>query len=125
MDSAVPDTTLTLYGQKFQTPIATAALSHLGTFYPDSPNGMVHYARGALKSGAVHFVGMSEMEEYDAIAKTGAACIRIIKPYADEEEIFRAFRRRSRPARWPWAWILTICSTARGTTICAWANRCA
>jgi len=88
MDSAVPDTTLTLYGQKFQTPIATAALSHLGTFYPDSPNGMVHYARGALKSGAVHFVGMSEMEEYDAIAKTGAACIRIIKPYADEEEIF-------------------------------------
>ena len=44
IDSEVPDTGTELYGKKFQTPIMTAALSHLGTFHPDMPNGMVQYA---------------------------------------------------------------------------------
>ena len=43
MDSGVPDTGFELYGKKFATPIMTAALSHLGTFNPDLPNGMVMY----------------------------------------------------------------------------------
>lgn len=67
IDSAVPDTELELYGEKFQTPIMTAALSHLGNFHPDMPGSMVQYA-------------------------AGARTIRIIKPYAEEEKIYDMIR---------------------------------
>ena len=51
MDSCVPETDFWLYGQKFSTPVMTAALSHLGTFHPDAPNGLVDYAMGAKLAG--------------------------------------------------------------------------
>lgn len=86
IDSGVPDTETELYGKKFQTPIMTAALSHLGTFHPDMPNGMVQYAESARISGAVHWIGMGSDEEFEAVTATGAQTIRIIKPYADEEK---------------------------------------
>ena len=50
----------------------TAALSHIGTFNPDMPNGMIQYAQGA-----------------EAV---GAPTIRIIKPYADENKIYGMIR---------------------------------
>lgn len=92
MDSAVPSTEFELYGKKFQTPIMTAALSHLGTFHPDIPNGMVQYAKGAAMAGAVHWIGMGSDEEFKAVAETGAPSIRIIKPYADEEKFYGMVR---------------------------------
>lgn len=88
MDSVVPNTELELYGKKFTTPIMTAALSHIGTFNPDMPNGMIEYAKGAEMAGAVHWIGMGSDEEFEAVVATGAQTIRIIKPYADEEKIF-------------------------------------
>ena len=92
MDSGVPNTELELYGRRFATPIMTAALSHLGTFHPDMPNGMIQYAEGAAKANAVHWIGMGSDEEFEAVASTGAATIRIIKPYADEEKIYGQIR---------------------------------
>lgn len=88
MDSNIPDTELQLYGKKFNTPIMTAALSHLGTFHPDMPSGMVQYAQGATLSNAVHWIGMGSEEEFEAVMNTGASTIRIIKPYENEEKIF-------------------------------------
>lgn len=87
MDSAVPDTELALYGHGFSTPIMTAALSHIGTFNPDMPNGMVQYAQAAAQMNAVHWIGMGSNEEFSAVMATGAKTIRIVKPYADEEKI--------------------------------------
>lgn len=92
MDSAVPDTTMELYGRRFSTPIMTAALSHLGRFHPDMPDGMVEYGRGAMLANAVHWIGMGSDEEFVRVVETGAQTIRIIKPYADEEEIYRQIR---------------------------------
>lgn len=92
MDSVVPNTEFELYGKKFQTPIMTAALSHIGTFNPDMPNGMVQYAQGAAQAGAVHWIGMGSDEEFEAVVATGAPTIRIIKPYADEEKIYEQIR---------------------------------
>lgn len=92
MDSCVPETGMKLYGKSFKTPIMTAALSHLGTFHPDAPNGMVDYARGAALTGAVHWYGMGEEEEFAVVMATGAATIRIVKPYADEAKIERQIR---------------------------------
>ena len=92
MDSQVPETEIWLYGKKFKTPVMTAALSHLGTFHPDAPNGMVDYAKGAALAGAVHWYGMGEEPEFEAVMATGAQTIRIVKPYADETKIERQLK---------------------------------
>ena len=92
MDSEVPNTEFELYGKKFKTPIMTAALSHIGIFNPDMPNGMVQYAQGAAEVGAVHWIGMGSDEEFEAVIAAGAPTIRIIKPYADEEKIYSMIR---------------------------------
>ena len=92
MDSVEPVTDFELYGKTFKTPIMTAALSHIGTFNPDMPSGMVQYAQAAAMAGAVHWIGMGSDEEFEAVVATGAETIRIIKPYADEEKIFEMIR---------------------------------
>ena len=86
IDSELPSTKLELYGKSFDTPVMTAALSHLGN---TAENGMVKYAQAAAKANAVHWVGMGEDEELEEITATGAATIKIIKPHADNNEVFR------------------------------------
>lgn len=86
LDSGLPSTSLTLFGEKFDTPIMTAALSHL---HNTAENGMVTYAKAAAMCNAVHWVGMGEDEELEAILATGARSIKIIKPHADNAEVFR------------------------------------
>ena len=86
IDSDLPSTKFELYGKTFDTPIMTAALSHLGN---TAENGMVIYAQAAAKANAVHWVGMGEDKELEEICATGAATIKIIKPHADNKEIFR------------------------------------
>ncbi len=86
IDSDLPSTKLELYGRTFNTPIMTAALSHLGN---TAENGMVKYAQAAAKANAVHWGGMGEDKELEEITATGAATIKIIKPHADNKEVFR------------------------------------
>ena len=86
IDSDLPSTKFELYGKTFDTPIMTAALSHLGN---TAENGMVIYAQAAAKANAVHWVGMGEDKELEDICVTGAATIKIIKPHADNKEVFR------------------------------------
>ena len=89
LDAVLPDTTLTLYGTRFSTPVMMAALSHLDSCYPQ---GMVEMARGAAAAGAVMWAGMGDEAELEAIVATGAKTIKIIKPYADEGLILRKLR---------------------------------
>ncbi|MBQ7359051.1 MAG: alpha-hydroxy-acid oxidizing protein [Lachnospiraceae bacterium] len=84
IDAILPNTEYKLFGETFATPIMTAALSHLHNI---CDNAMVEIAKGAKDAGAVHWVGMGEPEELEAILATGAQTIKIIKPYADNEEI--------------------------------------
>ena len=84
--SEIPSTRMTLFGEEFDTPVMTAALSHL---HNTADNGMVTYAKAAAMSNAVHWVGMGEDEELEAILATGARSIKIIKPHADNAEVFR------------------------------------
>ena len=51
IDSDLPSTKFELYGKNFDTPVMTAALSHLGN---TAENGMVKYAQAAAKANAVH-----------------------------------------------------------------------
>lgn len=86
IDSVIPDTTLELYGETFSTPVMTAALSHLKSCHP---GGMAELARGAKAANAVMWAGMGDEAELEEITATGARTIKIIKPYADNDRIFK------------------------------------
>lgn len=89
MDGIIPSTEFNLYGETFSSPIMTAALSHLKTFNQDLENPMVDYAKGAALANCVHWIGMGSNEELESVIKTGAATIKIIKPYEDEDKIYK------------------------------------
>ncbi len=86
IDSVLPSTRLELYGETFSTPVMTAALSHLNG---NRPNGMAEMAGGAFNAGAVMWTGMGEEAELESITATGAKTIKIIKPHADNDVIFK------------------------------------
>ena len=87
LDSTNPTTAFELYGARFDTPIMTAALSHLDHFmFPGAADAL---ARGAKAAGAALWYGMASEAEIEALAATGATMIEIIKPYADRGEIAR------------------------------------
>jgi isopentenyl diphosphate isomerase/L-lactate dehydrogenase-like FMN-dependent dehydrogenase len=86
IDGVLPSTELELYGEKFSTPIMMAALSHLQSVHPE---GMVEAAKGLKAAGVVMWAGMGDEAELEAITATGARTIKIIKPYADNKDIFK------------------------------------
>ena len=73
-----PDTTFRFLGETFETPVMTAALSHLD---------LAAMAEGAKQAGACVSIGMGDNGELGKVLATGAKVIKIIKPYADEREI--------------------------------------
>lgn len=85
IDSDLPSTELSLWGETFDTPITTAALSHLHHLCDDA---MAEFARGAKLAGAANFVGMGEDDELEAMLATGAKTIKIIKPHEDNAVVF-------------------------------------
>ncbi|EPR12962.1 alpha-hydroxy acid oxidase [Ruminiclostridium papyrosolvens] len=86
IDSVIPSTAFELYGEKFSTPIMTAALSHLNN---NRANGMIEMAKGAKAANAVMWTGMGDEAELEAITVTGAKTIKIIKPHSDNNTIFK------------------------------------
>ena len=84
VDAVIPSTEMTLFGEKFRTPVMTAALSHLNN---TAQKGMTIYAQAAAQSGAVHWVGMGSESELEEIVATGARTIKIIKPHADNQVV--------------------------------------
>ena len=77
-DSDLPSTKMELYGETFETPIMTAALSHL---HEICDNAMAEFGKGARDAGAVHWGGRGEDEELEQILATGARTVKIIKPH--------------------------------------------
>lgn len=86
MDAVNATTQMTLFGESFSTPVMTAALSGLEKV---RPNGMAETAKGALAAGAVMWSGISTEAEMEAMTATGARTVKIIKPYADKDLIFK------------------------------------
>lgn len=75
-----PTSIITALGIDFETPIMTGALSHL-------KRGMAGLAEGAKMAGALCSVGMGDNDSLGEVLATEAKVIKIIKPYADKEEI--------------------------------------
>lgn len=84
IDSKLPSTKLKLWGEEFDTPIMTAALSHLHHL---CDNAMVEFAKGAKLANAVNFVGMGEDDELEAMLAAGAKTIKIVKPHEDNKTV--------------------------------------
>lgn len=84
-DSDLPSTQMKLYGETFQTPIMTAALSHLHAI---CDNAMAEIAQGAKDAGAVHWIGMGEDDEFEQVTATGARTVKIIKPHEDDAVVY-------------------------------------
>ncbi|MCH5332631.1 MAG: alpha-hydroxy-acid oxidizing protein [Agathobacter sp.] len=80
-----PTSKITVLGMDFETPIMTGALSHL-------KRGMAGLAEGAKMAGALCSVGMGDHDSLGEVLATGAKVIKIIKPYADREEIISRIR---------------------------------
>ena len=94
LDSVSPDLTFELYGERFSSPIMTAALSHLDHFmFPGAAKAL---AQGASDSGAVLWYGMTEESDIESLCATGARMIEIIKPYADRDRIYAKIEHAER-----------------------------
>ena len=85
LDSDIPSLETEFLGEKFATPIMTAALSHLHNI---CDNGMCEFAKGAKLSGALHFVGMCEDDELEEILNVGAKTVKIVKPHRNDADVF-------------------------------------
>ncbi len=85
IDAVLPNAETTILGKSFSTPVMNAAFSFLAGAHPGYPAEM---AKGFKAAGALNMWGMSTDEEMKDIYSTGADTIEIIKPYADESQIF-------------------------------------
>lgn len=85
IDSVVPDISTEIYGKTFASPIMIAAFSHLDSWHE---KGMVEIAKGAKRADICNWAGMGEEEEFADILATGAASIKIVKPYADRNMVY-------------------------------------
>lgn len=89
IDAKKPNSQITLLGEIFEIPIATAALSHLNN---TCEMGMKKMAEGAKLAGALCFSGMGEKEELADMCSTGAKVIKIIKPHVNNETVFNKIK---------------------------------
>ena len=93
INAVTPSISFDLFGKTFDTPIMMPAFSHLHLFVKEREDGMGEYFRAAKALNAVNFVGMTTLEEYDRLAAIGATTVRIVKPYADKDQIFARFEQ--------------------------------
>ena len=93
IDSKKPDTSFKLYGECFDTPIMTAALSHLNNLHD---KGMVEMAKGAKMAGAVTFAGMGDKEELEEMnddLRIASYAVKIAKGKMEMEEKMKYFEK--------------------------------
>ena len=90
MNSSVADQSICLWGERFDSPVMTAALSHLDHFMFEGATDI--YASAAAKTGTLLWLGMANDDEVERCAAKGAKMIEIIKPYADRDLIYRKIR---------------------------------
>ena len=93
IDAVEASTRMILFGTEFMTPVMIAALSSLDKI---RPSGMIEVAKGAAAAGAVMWAGIGDEAELKSIIDTGAKTIKIIKPYRDDDLIFKKIEQAER-----------------------------
>lgn len=89
IDAVEPDLTTRIFGRSYDLPIMMPAFSHLNKVGKNGNLPMQEYAKAAKQLRILNWVGMEPDQEFRQIAAIGADTVRIIKPFADHEEIKR------------------------------------
>lgn len=87
--SDLADISFEIWGEKFTTPITTPAFSHLPVYSEGRENGLIEYSRAMEKLNAMNWVGMGENEAIEPVMDACKGTVRIIKPYAERDKIFK------------------------------------
>ena len=87
IDSVVADTSVELFGEKFDSPVLMPAFSHLRQYEGRALTGLEEYSVAAKNMNILNFVGMMENDMFKRIVDTGAKTVRIVKPYSDNEKV--------------------------------------
>lgn len=90
IDSQVPSTEMTLFGETFSTPIMVGGMSAVVPHL--HPNGMSEMALGALAVNTPVFTGYLSKAEFAKVCATGAKAVRIIKPQRDNDAVLADIR---------------------------------
>ena len=90
IDSDIPSTKLNLFGETFDTPIMTAALSHIRGTADES--GLAVFAKAAKECNAVFWMGTGSDAELEEVVATGARTVKIIKPFEENAEVIRRIK---------------------------------
>lgn len=86
LDATMASTEMELFGKTFSTPVMAAALSGLDGI---CQGGLAEVARGMQSAEAVMWAGIGKEEELRDVIGTGAATIKIVKPYKDKDLILQ------------------------------------
>lgn len=89
INSVEPDLSVSIFGEKYSSPIMTPAFSHLNKVGADGKRPMVQYAEAAAQMQVLNWVGMEPDSDFKEILESGAKTVRIIKPFADHSEIIK------------------------------------
>lgn len=88
LDATKPDTTYRLYDETFSSPVSVSALSHMGRL-DNGTLALAAIAKASAELNIPNFMGAGDMSEVDELLATGAKVIKIIKPYADHDLIYK------------------------------------
>lgn len=93
IDAVKPDLTTEFFGKKYASPINLAAVSHLNKVLPDkSRKPMQEKVQAAKNQNLLNWIGMESNHDYAEIVKNSGDTIRIVKPFADHEDIINELR---------------------------------
>jgi isopentenyl diphosphate isomerase/L-lactate dehydrogenase-like FMN-dependent dehydrogenase len=87
IDAVWADTRTNLFGTELAAPVMITALSGLDRRV--RPGGMTDTAKGAAAAGTILWAGIGGEDELEALINTGAKVIKIVKPYADTDLIYK------------------------------------
>lgn len=87
LDTEEGATQCALFGKTLKTPIMLGGMAHYDRLHP---SGSVGYAQAAKNAGTAIWTGCMPDEEFEKVLAVGAPAARIIKPFADQELIFKA-----------------------------------
>ena len=77
IDTVSADTSFTLFGKAFKTPILCSAMSSLGT------EMMKALAKGFKEANSIMGIGISSKKQLEEVLSVGAPTIKYVKPYRD------------------------------------------
>ena len=89
IDTTEVDTSITLFGRELKTPIFCSALSKM-PFMSDA--WATEIAKGVKKAGSMMLLGIGGPDELQKAIDTGAAIVKIVKPYRKTELIYEKVR---------------------------------